>query len=287
MVNNPHRFAGFKVLRAPDVPSVLLELGYLSNAEDEAQLRDPEWRRMAIASILDAIATVRRAARSVRRRLIGRTRRACVASGQQFASHLNSSAQRTCAFCPNLPTSARHSVDDFGEQPDAGEDVARSIRRACTLVTTGVGMIRLIGYFFGIGVTLALVVAAGIAIYIGSVSKDLPDYEVLARYEPPVTTRVHASDGELMGEFARERRLYLPIQAIPDRVKAAFLSAEDKNFYHHPGIDLAEPRARGRRPTCRTSAPAAARSARRRSPSRWQRTSCSIPARPTTARSAR
>lgn len=99
-------------------------------------------------------------------------------------------------------------------------------------------MIRLIGYFFGVGVTLALVVAAGVAIYLASLSSDLPDYEVLARYEPPVTTRVHAADGALMGEFARERRLYLPIQAIPDRVKAAFLSAEDKNFYNHPGIDV-------------------------------------------------
>ncbi len=98
-------------------------------------------------------------------------------------------------------------------------------------------MIRLLGYFFGLGVALALVAAAGITIYIGDVSKDLPDYEVLARYEPPVTTRIHASDGALMGEFARERRLFLPIQAIPDRVKAAFLSAEDKNFYTHPGID--------------------------------------------------
>ncbi|WP_421929735.1 penicillin-binding protein 1A [Neoaquamicrobium sediminum] len=99
-------------------------------------------------------------------------------------------------------------------------------------------MIRLIGYFFGVGVALALVAAAGVAIYIGAVTKDLPDYEVLARYEPPVTTRVHASDGALMGEFARERRLYLPIQAVPDRVKAAFLSAEDKNFYSHPGVDI-------------------------------------------------
>jgi penicillin-binding protein 1A len=98
-------------------------------------------------------------------------------------------------------------------------------------------MLRLIGYFFGVGVALVLAAAAGVAIYISAISDDLPDYEVLARYEPPVTTRVHASDGELMGEFARERRLYLPIQAIPDRVKAAFLSAEDKNFYHHPGID--------------------------------------------------
>ncbi|SFI69982.1 penicillin-binding protein 1A [Aquamicrobium aerolatum DSM 21857] len=103
---------------------------------------------------------------------------------------------------------------------------------------TGVGMIRLIGYFFGVGVALALVAAAGVALYIGTVSKDLPDYEVLARYEPPVTTRVHAADGALMGEFAREQRLFLPIQAIPDRVKAAFLSAEDKSFYTHPGIDM-------------------------------------------------
>jgi penicillin-binding protein 1A len=99
-------------------------------------------------------------------------------------------------------------------------------------------MIRIIGYFFGIGTTLALLVAGAVAVYIGTLAKDLPDYEVLANYEPPVTTRVHASDGALMGEFARERRLFLPIQAVPDRVKAAFLSAEDKNFYTHPGIDL-------------------------------------------------
>ena len=62
---------------------------------------------------------------------------------------------------------------------------------------------------------------------------------MLANYEPPVTTRLHAADGSLMAEYARERRLYLPIQAIPDRVKAAFVSAEDKNFYSHPGIDIA------------------------------------------------
>ena len=99
-------------------------------------------------------------------------------------------------------------------------------------------MIRLIGYFFGIATTLGLLVAAAVAVYVGHLTKDLPDYEVLAKYEPPVTTRIHADDGSLMAEYARERRLYLPIQAIPDRVKAAFLSAEDKNFYNHPGIDI-------------------------------------------------
>lgn len=55
LINNPHRFAGFKVLRAPDVPSVLVELGYLSNPEDEAQLLNPEWRDKAASSIINAI----------------------------------------------------------------------------------------------------------------------------------------------------------------------------------------------------------------------------------------
>ncbi|TCN28187.1 penicillin-binding protein 1A [Sinorhizobium americanum] len=99
-------------------------------------------------------------------------------------------------------------------------------------------MIRLIGYFFGIGAFLLLGVAAAVAIYLGAITKDLPDYEVLAKYAPPVTTRFHAGNGALIAEYARERRLYLPIQAIPDRVKAAFISAEDKNFYKHPGVDV-------------------------------------------------
>jgi N-acetylmuramoyl-L-alanine amidase len=55
LINNPHRFAGFKVLKAPDVPSVLLELGYLSNAKDEEQLKNVEWRSKAATSISKAI----------------------------------------------------------------------------------------------------------------------------------------------------------------------------------------------------------------------------------------
>jgi N-acetylmuramoyl-L-alanine amidase len=55
LINNPHRFAGFRVLKAPDVPSVLVELGYLSNAEDEAQLLNPKWRDKATQSIADAV----------------------------------------------------------------------------------------------------------------------------------------------------------------------------------------------------------------------------------------
>src|SRR5262245_6341779 len=69
-------------------------------------------------------------------------------------------------------------------------------------------------------------------------TRDLPSYDTLAHYEPPITTRVYAGSGLLIGEYARERRLFVPVAAIPDRVKQAFLSAEDKNFYSHPGVDV-------------------------------------------------
>ncbi len=98
-------------------------------------------------------------------------------------------------------------------------------------------ILRIFGYLFGIGAVLFLVVATGVAWFVSDLASDLPDYDVLAKYEPPVTTRIHAADGQLVAEYARERRLYLPIQAVPDRVKAAFLSAEDKNFYNHSGLD--------------------------------------------------
>ncbi len=98
-------------------------------------------------------------------------------------------------------------------------------------------ILRIFGYLFGIGAVFFLLVAGAIAWYVSGLAEDLPDFDVLAKYEPPVMTRIHAADGQLVAEYANERRLYLPIQAIPDRVKAAFLSAEDKNFYHHAGLD--------------------------------------------------
>src|SRR5712691_6555027 len=86
-------------------------------------------------------------------------------------------------------------------------------------------------------VAIAGGVLAGITIwYFG---RDLPDYQQLAHYQPPIATRVHAGDGRLLAEYATERRVFVPIQAIPKLVIAAFLSAEDKNFYSHHGIDPA------------------------------------------------
>ncbi len=98
-------------------------------------------------------------------------------------------------------------------------------------------ILRLIGYLFAAGVFLTLVVAAVIAYAVWNVSQDLPDYEILAKYEPPVMTRIHAGNGALLAEYANERRLFVPIQAIPDQVVQAVISAEDKNFYKHAGID--------------------------------------------------
>ncbi|HZT19859.1 MAG TPA: penicillin-binding protein 1A, partial [Dongiaceae bacterium] len=68
---------------------------------------------------------------------------------------------------------------------------------------------------------------------------DLPDYTQLATYDPPVVSRVLAGDGRLLAEYAVEKRVFVPISAIPKRVINAFLAAEDKSFYSHPGIDIA------------------------------------------------
>jgi penicillin-binding protein 1A len=99
------------------------------------------------------------------------------------------------------------------------------------------GIARIIGFMFATGALLFVVVAAVFAGVIWKYEQDLPDYSLLKNYEPPVMTRVHAADGSLLAEYSRERRLYLPSDEIPDLVKHAFISAEDKNFYNHWGVD--------------------------------------------------
>ncbi|WP_306887637.1 penicillin-binding protein 1A [Amorphus orientalis] len=99
-------------------------------------------------------------------------------------------------------------------------------------------LVNTVGYLFGIGVILGLIAAGAVGYYVYKMSEDLPEYTQLRNYEPPVMTRIHATDGSLVAEYARERRLFLPIQAIPAIIKEAFLSAEDKNFYVHNGVDV-------------------------------------------------
>ena len=83
------------------------------------------------------------------------------------------------------------------------------------------------------------ITAAGGLIYVfWHFGQDLPDYQQLANYEPAVMTRVHAGDGQLLAEYATERRVFVPVRAMPRQVINAVLSAEDKNFYTHSGVDF-------------------------------------------------
>ena len=84
---------------------------------------------------------------------------------------------------------------------------------------------------------LAALAAGGIAFAFFHYGRDLPDHTWLAAYEPPVATRVHAGDGRLLAEYAREKRLFVPLSAMPHRLVQAFLAAEDKAFYEHFGVD--------------------------------------------------
>jgi penicillin-binding protein 1A len=99
-------------------------------------------------------------------------------------------------------------------------------------------MLRFLAWMFGTAMIVGVAILVYVGIYVGGIARNLPDYEVLAEYEPSVTTRVHAGDGSLIAEYARERRIYVPHEAIPPNLKEAFLSAEDKNFYRHGGVDL-------------------------------------------------
>ncbi|WP_119678120.1 penicillin-binding protein 1A [Indioceanicola profundi] len=94
----------------------------------------------------------------------------------------------------------------------------------------------LLGLF---SITLLLGIAAAAAFVWGlwHFGQGLPEHRQLADYDPPVSTRIHAGDGRMIAEFATERRVFVPIEAIPRRVARAFVSAEDQNFFEHSGVD--------------------------------------------------
>jgi penicillin-binding protein 1A len=92
--------------------------------------------------------------------------------------------------------------------------------------------------WLGLAAAALIVVVIGFAAFwIFALMRDLPSVETLQVYEPPITTRVYAGNGTVLGEFAHERRIFVPAAFIPKLVKQAFTSAEDRNFYSHPGID--------------------------------------------------
>jgi penicillin-binding protein 1A len=95
----------------------------------------------------------------------------------------------------------------------------------------------LFGAFLGILLLVGVVGAAGGYMAYQHFSADLPDVDGLKNYQPPVMSRVYAGDSRLLAELATERRIFVPVSAIPDIVKQAFISAEDKTFYSHGGVD--------------------------------------------------
>jgi penicillin-binding protein 1A len=98
-------------------------------------------------------------------------------------------------------------------------------------------MVKLIRFLF-VCVVLAAIAGCGfVGITLWYFGRDLPDYQQLAHYEPPILTRVYAEDGRLLAEYASERRVFVPVEAIPPLVKKAFIAAEDKNFYIEHGVD--------------------------------------------------
>ena len=98
-------------------------------------------------------------------------------------------------------------------------------------------MLRFLSFLASTALLFIIVFAIAITYGLAKINITLPDYRQLADYEPPVTTRLFAGDGQLMMEYAAEKRLFVPIEKIPERVKNAFIAAEDKHFYQHSGVD--------------------------------------------------
>ena len=85
--------------------------------------------------------------------------------------------------------------------------------------------------------SMFLFVAISILAVLWAFSNNLPDYRFLKNYKPPVSSKVYSGDGELVSDFSSEKRIFIPYEAIPKKIINSFLSAEDKNFFTHPGVD--------------------------------------------------
>ena len=90
---------------------------------------------------------------------------------------------------------------------------------------------------FVISLSILLLILITILGILWSYSNNIPDYKFLKNYKPPVSSKVYSGNGDLVADFSKEKRIFVPINTIPENVIHAFLSAEDKNFFKHPGVD--------------------------------------------------
>jgi len=99
-------------------------------------------------------------------------------------------------------------------------------------------IVRVLQWLFATAFIGGIFAALAVLLVIEHYSAGLPSTDQLNTYNPAVVTRLYAADGKLMAEYAKEKRFFLPLSAIPKHVQQAFLSAEDKNFYSHQGVDF-------------------------------------------------
>ena len=88
-----------------------------------------------------------------------------------------------------------------------------------------------------ISLSFVLLVSILIISTLWTYSSNIPDYKFLKNYKPPVSSKVYSGNGELVADFSKEKRMFVPFNSIPKNVINSFLSAEDKNFFSHPGVD--------------------------------------------------
>ena len=85
--------------------------------------------------------------------------------------------------------------------------------------------------------SLSILLSVSILIVLWTFSNSIPDYSFLKNYKPPVSSKMYSGEGDLVADFSKEKRIFIPYEAIPTNVINSFLSAEDKNFFSHPGVD--------------------------------------------------
>ena len=98
-------------------------------------------------------------------------------------------------------------------------------------------MSNLIKNIFVSFITISLVFLIVLLAVLWNFSNNIPDYKFLKNYKPPVSSKVYSGNGDLVADFSKEKRIFVPYNSIPKNVINAFLSAEDKNFFSHPGVD--------------------------------------------------
>ena len=98
-------------------------------------------------------------------------------------------------------------------------------------------MSKLLKKIFVIFLSFSLLLMILVVGVLWNFSNNIPDYKFLKNYKPPVSSKVYSGNGDLVADFSQEKRIFVPYKSIPENIINAFLSAEDKNFFSHPGVD--------------------------------------------------